>query len=35
MSDKAFEKECLIKKHQTFYERIEFLGDAFLDLLVV
>jgi endoribonuclease Dicer len=24
-----------IKKQETFYERLEFLGDAFLDLLVV
>lgn len=24
-----------IKKHETFYERLEFLGDSFLDLLVV
>lgn len=24
-----------IKKQETFYERLEFLGDAFLDMLVV
>ena len=35
MSDKTQFKDCSVKKHQTFYQRIEFLGDAFLDLVVV
>ena len=34
-SDRTEMRETSIKKHQTFYERIEFLGDSFLDLLVV
>lgn len=35
LADKTMEKGSSIKKHQTFYERMEFLGDAFLDLVVV
>lgn len=35
LADKTTQKESTIKKHQTFYERMEFLGDAFLDLVVV
>lgn len=35
LADQTTNRNCLILKHQTFYERMEFLGDAFLDLLVV
>lgn len=35
LADKTMEKGSNIKKHHTFYERMEFLGDAFLDLVVV
>lgn len=35
MGEKTYEINGGIKKHQTFYERLEFLGDAFLDLVVV
>ena len=35
LADQSVGKEAAFKKSQTFYERMEFLGDAFLDLLVV
>ena len=34
-SNASLDNIIKVKKQETFYERLEFLGDAFLDLLVV
>ncbi len=35
MSEKIVDYRTKIKFHETFYERLQFLGDAVLDLIVV
>lgn len=35
LGDVTLDSTVKVKKQETFYERLEFLGDAFLDLLVV